>query len=297
MKPKRVVFSVCLVAVLLVLLTGCPGGVTGTWGGGKVTGLVASQGTYPHKIELSWNSVSGAAFYIISAARTEDGTYEQLSWGVPGTTTSLYLDDEYFSYYDIGLGQKMWFRVHAMVSTAGGLVYTELSDAAQGWSSQEIHDGTWVYQNESVTSSGGTETITGGTRQEIVIDATAKTIQYLAKQYNTGTEVYDTVSGAQFSFGEVRFPNEYNATIELIDLRQTHFWSTGSSAFETLTTASFTDTNGGVATGVVISIRLDTGMAVFEFTSDIDFDSDNDTVEDDWISSSMVFLRDLGLTE
>jgi hypothetical protein len=178
MRTSKIVVRLCLVVSVLALLTGCPGGITGTWGGGKVTGLVASQGTYPHKITLSWNSVSGTAFYIISVAYSEDGTYEQFSWGVPGTSVSLYLDEQYYSYYAVGIGKKVWFRVHAMVSTAGGLVYTEMSEAAQGWTSQEIHGGTWVYQNESVTDTGGTATVTNGTRLELVIDAAAKTIDY-----------------------------------------------------------------------------------------------------------------------
>jgi hypothetical protein len=105
------------------------------------------------------------------------------------------------------------------------------------------------------------------------------------------------VSGARFTFSEVRFPNEYNATIELVDIRQTHFWSAGSSALEALTTSSYDERNGGTATGVVVTLRLDTGTALFELSSDVEFDSNNDGFKNDSVSSAITFLRDLGLTE
>jgi fibronectin type 3 domain-containing protein len=83
------------------------GGGGGTQLPGQVRGVSASDGTYPDKIRITWNSVSGAKTYRVYRSETGvEGTFSQIA-EVPSGTTSY--DDTTVTV----LCQEYWYAVSA----------------------------------------------------------------------------------------------------------------------------------------------------------------------------------------
>jgi hypothetical protein len=83
------------------------GGGGGTQLPGQVRGVSASDGTYPDKIRITWNSVSGAKTYRVYRSPTGvEGTFSQIA-EVPSGTTSY--DDTTVT----DLCQEYWYAVSA----------------------------------------------------------------------------------------------------------------------------------------------------------------------------------------
>jgi len=83
------------------------GGGGGTQLPGQVRGVSASDGTYPDKIRVTWNSVSGAKTYRVYRSPTGvEGTFSQIA-EVPSGTTSY--DDTTIT----DLCQEYWYAVSA----------------------------------------------------------------------------------------------------------------------------------------------------------------------------------------
>lgn len=274
------------------LVLSCSTGILNVWTGGKVKNLVVSQGTHANKITLSWDEMEGAAMYVLYAAQSENGDYQQVCFGLPTNTLEIFLGDDDYYYYDLVLGVHYWFRVHAIVSTVNGNVYSEMSDAVEGWSDENFFAGTWIFQSESIINTGGTEEIDSGERHELSINAETKTLVYKESAYNTGTSSYEVIKGAEYTYQSVLYPNDYYATVYLVDLRQKKYYSTGPASFVNLTTSEYLDITGGVQTGLEIIIETGTDYAVLSLSDDLYYDSNNDGSGDSY-SYSGEFHKDL----
>ena len=276
----------------LFLIFSCSTGIINVWTGGKVKNLVVSQGTYPNKITFSWDEMEGAVMYVLYGAQSENGDYQQICFGLPTNSLEIFLGDNDYYYYDLALGVHYWFRVHAIVATVNGNVYSEMSDAVEGWSDENFFAGTWIHQSEAVTNTGGTEEIDSGQRHELSINAETKTLVYKELVYDTGTSSYQITKGAEFTYQSVLYPNDYNATAYLLDLRQKKYYSTGPASFINLTTSEYLDITGGVKTGLDIEMETGIDYAVLSFYDDLYYDSNNDGSEDTY-SYSGEFHKDL----
>jgi hypothetical protein len=97
--------------------------------------LSASNGTYSDKIDLSWNSVSGAAGYVLYRSTSSSGTYTAIGYieGESATSTDNSVDSP--SEYPITRGETYYYKVSAYDS---GDNTGELSSYAAGWTATTL---------------------------------------------------------------------------------------------------------------------------------------------------------------
>lgn len=67
---------------------------------GTINDLVATDGTFANKIELTWTKLDGVESYMIYRSDENDGTYELISGAAPIAVASLEADDDTLFYVD-----------------------------------------------------------------------------------------------------------------------------------------------------------------------------------------------------
>jgi hypothetical protein len=98
------------------------------------TGLSASQGDYPDRIDLSWNAAAGAATYLIYRSDSASGDYTAIGW-VEAEYTATYNSTDSPADYPITPGQHYFYKVSTRDQD---LNESGLSDWAEGWAESSM---------------------------------------------------------------------------------------------------------------------------------------------------------------
>jgi len=98
------------------------------------TGLTASDGTYPDKINVTWNSVSGATLYRLYYSTSQSGTYTEIGTGFTVTSVNV---------TGVPTGTTFWFKAKA--ENSYGL--SDFSNADSGFASSVTGTGTQLFAN------------------------------------------------------------------------------------------------------------------------------------------------------
>jgi hypothetical protein len=139
------------------------------------TGLTASDGTYPDKIFVSWDTVYEAEEYYIYYSMSENGSYTVIGDGIPSGTSSI-------NIVDIEDSVIYWFKVRA--SNESGM--SDFSNADSGYAQESTVNPPSA--PSGLTASKGTYTDKIVVSWNSVSNATQYRYYYSSSQSGTYTE-------------------------------------------------------------------------------------------------------------
>ncbi|MFC1595989.1 hypothetical protein ACFL4D_01740 [Candidatus Margulisiibacteriota bacterium] len=203
------------------------------------TAISASDGSYSDRIELSWNSVSGASRYYVYRATSSSGTYTQIG----SSTSTQYTDNSItpgtYYYYKVKSYRAGMYSDYSSYNSGYVILQppsnVTASDGAYAgnvrvsWDSVSGATSYYVYR---AFSSGGSYSQIGNTSDTHYFDSniTGEDVYYYkVKAYRSGYG-YSNYSSYDSGYGNISAPTNVTATDGAYDYKVKVNWSGVSNA-------------------------------------------------------------------